>query len=64
MLCIKPEAQELLQAILTHSRQGEPNPKIIAQEFTQYSEHHVAFVLEQIAQLPFPDITQLFTNVD
>ncbi|MBY7667248.1 MULTISPECIES: hypothetical protein [Vibrio] len=59
MLNIAPEAKTLVQTIVTYSRYGVVEPHIIARLHPEHSEHHIAFVLEQLAQQPFPDLQQL-----
>ncbi len=59
MLNIKPEAERLVQRIILHSRYGHVEPSVIASEMPQYSEVHIAFVIEQLSQLPYPDLTRL-----
>lgn len=62
MLTVKEDAKELIETIITHSRYGVVDPRIIASQYPEHTEHHIAFVLEQIAQTPFPDLLQLVKN--
>lgn len=64
MLTIAPEAQKLVQTIATYSRYGAVKPHIIAAQHPEYSEHHIAFVLEQLAQAPFADLQHLIKNTN
>lgn len=62
MLPVKTDAQQLVLLIVGHARQGVPDPYIIAEALPDYSIHHVAFVIEQLAQLPYPDLSQLIRD--
>ncbi len=62
MLAIKPEAKSLVSLIIKHSRQGDIDPVAISSALPEHSTHHVAFVIEQLSQLPYPDLTQLIRN--
>ncbi|WGW01540.1 hypothetical protein QF117_12205 [Vibrio sp. YMD68] len=62
MLDVKPEAKPLVNLIIEHSRKGDVDPEAIALALPKYSAHHVALVIEQLAQLPYPDLTQLIRN--
>ncbi|MCY9855421.1 hypothetical protein [Vibrio mediterranei] len=62
MLPIKPEAKSLVRLIVTHSRFGDIDPKAIANQMPQYSPAYVAFVIEQLAQSPYPDLMQLIKD--
>ncbi len=62
MLQVKPEAKPLVSLIIKHSRQGVVDPVVLSQTLPEYSVHHVAFVIEQLSQLPYPDLTQLIRN--
>lgn len=63
MLIIAPEAQPLVQTIITYSRYGVVEPHLIAAQHPEHSEHHIAFVLEQLAQLPLADLIVLTKNI-
>ena len=62
MLTIKPEHKTLVSLIIEHSKQGHVDPISVSQMLPEYSVHHVAFVIEQLSQLPYPDLTQLIRN--
>lgn len=62
MLTVTPKAKALVQTIVTYSRYGVVDPHIIAKLHPEHSEHHIAFVLEQLAQAPLPDLQQLVKN--
>ncbi len=62
MLTIKPEHKMLVDLIIKQSRQGDIDPASVSQMMPEHSVHHVAFVIEQLSQLPYPDLTQLIRN--
>ncbi|MBY7810634.1 hypothetical protein KW448_03025 [Vibrio fluvialis] len=62
MLMIKPEHKPLVSLIIEQSRQGNIDPVSISQMMPEHSAHHVAFVIEQLSQLPYPDLTLLIRN--
>ncbi len=62
MLTIKPEHKALVSLIIEQSRQGNVNPDSISQMIPEHSAYHVAFVIEQLSQLPYPDLTRLIQN--
>lgn len=62
MLTIKPEHRTLVCLIIEQSRQGNVDPVSVSQMMPEHSAHHVAFVIEQLSQLPYPDLTRLIQN--
>ncbi len=62
MLQVKPEAKPLVNLIIEQSRQGNMDPVSISQMIPEHSAHHIAFVTEQLSQLPYPDLTLLIQN--
>ncbi len=59
MLQVKQGAKPLVRLIIDHARQGDVDPLIVSTLMPEYSVHHVAFVIEQLSQLPYPDLTHL-----
>ncbi|MEZ8650487.1 hypothetical protein AB6D92_16030 [Vibrio splendidus] len=62
MLTIKPQCKPLVSLIIKQSKQGHVDPISVSQMLPEHSVHHVAFVIEQLSQLPYPDLTQLIRN--
>ena len=62
MLTIKSEHKTLVSLIIEQSQQGNVDPVSVSQIMPEHSAYHVAFVIEQLSQLPYPDLTRLIQN--